>query len=385
MRLVVAAALVAALVLSGCASNDPPTADSLVDGQPGVPGTGTTVVDEPVRLRFASGDYEGMAAGEASWGPADVCFPTCPASALKTFDLTAIIPADAPVELTVTIDGTAFGTLEGTDASVLQQDSGDEDDGTGENDFSNVLSALVVRAESGTVTLTLRSFSFPPDPQGNSATWEARSAIRADVLVPFVPALLTLSPGQQLNLTSPNVEEAILIAPDGRVERVQSAPFVVTANATGPHVLLMLGEDVSQVLGPNGTVLRAKRIAHQMGEPHALTTGQEATWSFDAPGIPVYAGIEISTVNNAGFFGVGSTIQSYAATLTSPNNVVVLDESGDCSGPNGGCGGFSLIGGFSMGFGTDFLDEYLVPGSYTAAVTVQGNNLQATEFVAYIA
>lgn len=365
------ALVVAALLLAGCAS-DPSTDDiPLTEATPVAP-----FVPPPTPLRFASGDYEGEAAGDATFSITEQCFFDCTAlGGEEVFDLSDIVPAQAPVELTVSVAG-ARASMSFEDASAF----GAEDDAFGEFDGQATNFAVVVtRADAGKVLLHVYnpgSFGFPPDP-APTASWEARSVVRADRLVPGVPATIRMEPGESLDLTGESVEEAVLIAPDGAVTRDATAPFSLMANGTaGDYTVLMLGQDSTPVYGPNVTMV-AKRLVVLEEDPQPLASGGATTWTFTPRSRPLMVGLRIESSPLPGspvpFFTAGSTMTQFEAAITGPGNAVVAEAAQDCQPFV--CG--FAFGGFSWGFGSEYLDERLQDGAYEASVSYTGNGMQA--------
>lgn len=358
--------LVAAVLLSGCASEDPSAMAAAADD---LAAAGTPFLPAPTPLRFASGDYEGTMTGEATFSIAQQCIllgNSC-AGGEEVFDLTEIVPAEAPVELIVDVHG-ARASLEFVDASFLGEPEG-EWDGQATR-FANI----VVRGEGGKVLLHVYNpggFEFPPNP-APTASFDAASVVRADRLVADVPAALRMTPGQSINLTSEDVEEALFIDPAGAIERRTEGPFTFTANGTaGDYTILMIGQGSTAITGP-ATELVARRIAMVQGDPQPLTSGSETTWSFTTDTRPLLVGVEVRSGPTAGTpFPVGSMMTQLEARLTGPGNVVFIDESMQCM-PS--CGFF--LGGFSWGYGTEYLDERLQAGQYDVSVTYTGNGMQ---------
>lgn len=364
--------LVAALLLSGCASDDP------VDDPTPVAQAGGTVPFASVPqdpLRFASGDFEGGLADTATFSITEQCFFDCElAGGEQVFDLSAIVPPQAPVELTVSVFG-ARASMTFEDATALGAGDGDFGDFDGQ---ATVFGIVVTRAEAGKVLLHVYNpggFGLPPN-AAPTADWEARSVVRADRLVAGVPAAIELQPGESLNLTGSDVEEALLIAPDGTMTRDQAAPFQVTANGTaGTYILLMGGSGSTQVLGP-AVPMSAKRMTTVQDEPRALASGSETSWTFTPDGVPLDVGLTLHSAPapvdpfGGGFPSMTAFSTGWQLSLTAPGNVVLIQEDDSFCSPF--CGG-----GFRYTTSTEFLDERLRPGEYQVSVTYTGNEGQA--------
>ena len=362
--------LVAAVLLSGCASEEPPSTTATVAGE--MPGVPSSLLAPPTPLRFASGDYAGTLSGDASFSIAEQCvFITgdgC-AGGEQVFDLSEIIPAEAPVELVVEVHG-ARASLEFIDASYLGEAEA-EFQGQGTS-FANI----VVRGQSGQVLLHVYNpggFGFPPNPNP-TASFDANTLVRSDRLVADVPASLKMSPGQSINLTNEDVEEAILIAPDGTMTRDTTAPFTLMANGTaGIYTVIMGGQGSTAITGPD-VPLTARRISRVESEPVPLTSGSSTAWSFTPESRPLQVGLEISPMPTVGFWPIGTTVTEYQATLTGPGNILFVDESDACA-PT--CG-FIVAGGEDYAFSSAWLDERLQAGAYDVSVSYTGNGMQAS-------
>lgn len=366
------ALVLVALMLAGCAS-DPAPAD---DAAPTTAGSASAApfLAAPEPLRFAAGNYEGNMTGEATFSITDQAIVGV-SPGVVTFDLSDIIPADAPVELVVNVEG-ARADLEFIDASSIGGDN--EFNGQGTN-----FAALVVRGSTGQVLLHIYNpggFSIPPQ-TNPTASFAAQSVIRPDVVSPYMPVALQLAVGQSVNVTGTDIDEVLILSPTGTFVRDQAEPFEFTANDTaGTYVVVVSGDDAVRLYGPN-TTLVAKRIASLEEEPRPLTSGTATTWTFDAPSRPLLVGVELSTIPNAGFFGVGSAMTQYELSVTAPGNVGVLQASDTCTPL---CS-FGLVGFSFFTFTTDYLDEGLVAGTYDVSVTYTGNNMQASSWALVIA
>lgn len=358
----------ATLLLAGCTTKGPSLDDAAAatfDADPSGPGT------EPASVvRFASGDSEGSLAGVADFGPGDACAGpgACAGAAVQSFDLTSIIPADAPVELTVGLPGNAKGELRYQDASPVSsstESSGQRTD----------MTAVLSRAAAGTVTLAISHAAFA-EPAGGQVPWTAHAVVRAALLVPGMPASLPLQPGDVLDVTADGVDDAILIAPDGTAVRDGTRPFLLRADgAAGTYVLLVHGDGAIAVRGPDVT-MAARRLALVEGPPHALTSGGATTWTLTEGRRPLAVGLHLGPVPNPGNVVLDDVATSYDYSVTSPGGAVVVQGQAQC----GGLCGFQVGGTFDYGNGTAFLDERLAAGDYTYSASCTGNGLQASDW-----
>lgn len=370
---------VVALLLSGCASAAPSAGDPAVDD---AIAAADPFAAPPAPLRFAIGDYEGSLAGDATFSIAAQCFFECTAGGEEVVDLTSIVPAEAPVELVVTVQQ-ANAQLEFVDAYAI----GSGADGFGEFDGQATnFAAIVIRGDSGKVLLRIYNpggFGFPPN-TAPTASYEAQSVVRSERLVANVPAAVQMRPGEVLNLTGDAVEEAILIAPDGALTRDATAPFSLQANGTaGAYTVLMLGTDSTYVYGP-GTTMAAKRVERVEGDPEPLASGSATTFTFTAQTRPLMVGLEIGSTPVPGtpvpFVTAGSTMTQFEATVTGPNGAVLIDEGQVCMPL---CG--FAFGGFTRGMASDYLDDRLQAGTYEVTVSYTGNGMQASAWHLVIA
>lgn len=371
MRTLAVVLLLASLTLAGCASQEggeAPLTATVAGNDPGAP---YGVARVP--LRFATGDFEGNQTGKADFVIQEQCIMlggSCSGGEVD-FDLTPIVPANAPVELVVKVYG-ANAALEFTDASAV----GTDQEGYGEYDGqASTFAPIVVRGDAGKVTLRVYNpggFGIPPE-ANPSATYEAHSVVRAGVLVPGVPAALRLEPGDRVNLTSMLIEDVLLIAPDGTPTRVDAAPFELVANGTaGEYTILLRGGEATAVYGPNVT-LAARRLVEVAEDPRAVPASG-ADWAFSVPGIPVQVGLTLQSGGASpvpfGFGSPGSFTTRFVLQAVSPTGATVLDEDdqGMCQ---------PICGGFRFSYGSAYLDDQLRAGDYAMHVEADGNDLAA--------
>jgi hypothetical protein len=320
-------------------------------------------------MRFAGGDREATLPVQVDFGPADACFlqdlGVCP-QARKTVDLTPVIPADAPVELSITLKGNGnynfdFAT---TDATLLRSD---------ENYQSGtiLLDATLVRSGSGTVTLVV-DFEFASvdaAAQGAGLKGTAHSVARADVVPPFVPVAVDLRPNDTLATFGGSVQQLVVFPPGGLPAlRDLTVPFNVTIPADAPagtYLVMVAGDDATTLFGPDAP-LKAHLLAFVQGPPTDLAPNGETAWDFTLDGQPVEAGVLIESKDAAPGVGGPVLLGSHSVTLTSPQNVDVLGGAGG-STCLATCG-FTALGRESWAYGSPFLEEHLVPGAYHATV-----------------
>lgn len=381
MRPFLALAIVA-LLLAGCSDPAPGGDDGVADGGDADGNVAATQATD-VPLGFAGGDFAGNLTGTSTFAITSQCAFDCPNDAQDIIDLTPIIPANAPVELIVTVFG--------ANCAITYEDTyaiGVEDGQRGEFDGQvATFAGVFIRAETGKVELHVYNpggFGVPPEP-APTADWTAASLVRADRLVPGVPAAVTLQPGQSLNVTGSSIDEAILFAPDGLVTRDAVAPFQVNATAAGEHTLLMLGGEASPVRGPAGATLSARRLALLEGPPQDVQSGAPTTWAFDAPSRPLLAGLGLRYKETAGGFAAAPTTTQYDLSLSTPGGVEVARDGQTCAPV---CQFFLLSSNgddfFDILAFSDFLDERLTAGAYQATAQATGTPMQGVAFALVI-
>lgn len=376
---------VLALFMSGCAGSAPPAADAS-DAPAGV---APTLAAVPVPLRFASGDFESLYGDEATFAATDICNPQCSGNAVQMIDLTDAIPAEAPVELSVSVrhDGSIRASLVFEDADPVQIDQPNSGGGFGGGGSNTQISALVTRAPAGTVQLRLtHQMSFPPKADAVTATIEVRSVVRADTLVSSMPTKVTLDPGAILNFTNGDLDRVAMFLDDGTVLYDVDGPFTLTVpeTARGPVTIMVVGGS-TQVEGPN-TTMTARRVEVVPGDSKDIANGGETAMSLTAAKPPLLVGVSISRKPTYEFVSAAPILGTYTVTITTPNNVVVLDETASCDLPVCEFSPFAFSGDTIPALESDFMDEYLVPGAYSIVISAaQSNNYQAMPYYLQIA
>jgi hypothetical protein len=360
------------LLLAGCASPKEPT-DSTDGGKN--PAAAALASPAPVPLRFAAGNFEALNTFKKTFQPTDICTFQCNGAGIQRIDLTPFIPANAPVEISVTTtsDGSVDARLDYKDAQPVRQSR------TGGQGGADVISALVTRADSGAVELILqREFGFrgatPVD-----ANVEVRSVVRADVLAAGVPAAVNLAPGAVINFTGEDVDQAVLLLPNGEILRDVVAPFSFTVpnGTSGESVLMVVGGDAN-VVGPNVT-MTAKRVAMTVGSLHPVQNGAPTKWDFSTEKTPLLVGVAFARTQGVSFISVAA-LGPYSIKVTAPGNVPVIERSSNCNGIPLSCANtLFFAGSTSPAFSSQFLGEYLKAGTYSVEIAAQ----QATGYSAY--
>lgn len=343
------------LLLAGCTDEAASPQD---DARP--PGPAAPFAPKPEPMQFASGPYEDNLTGDATYSITDQAIIGVNSGEV-IFDLTPIIPAEAPVEMTITLDANA--NVEFIDANAI-----------GDTGFGTDFAFIVVRAPTGQVLLHVYNPGgfFPPNP-APTATFTARSVVRADIVNPGIPVAVTLGATDALNVTGEGIEEVVVFGPGGTLQRVEVAPFTVAANGTaGEYTLLVSGQQPVQLVGPDAT-LRAKRILAIEESPRALTSGSPTTWTVQMDQRPLQVRVVLEGGDNTPLFGVGAVMTQYALRVVAPNQVPILEASETCPGV---CNFVPFGGGIDV-FDSSWLSPHLEAGPYHVEVTYTGNNMQA--------
>jgi hypothetical protein len=380
---VLVAALVATLVVAGCASKGPEPAP--VVGTPATELAAGNVTQTMFPLAFAGGTREAEMPISESFAATDACFfgfPDCLGAAERSYDLTSVVPAEVPVEMSIEISSQANLDIDFdlTDAQFIQLSEV-------ENGGSTRIDATLVRAETGTVGLVI-TFSFPgPDSaQGLTVEGTVHTVTRADVVPSFLPVAIHLEPGDVVNATGDGLDHFVAFPPSGAPLRAVQYPFSLEVPADAPAgtwVLIGDADEALRLLGPNRT-LAARLLAFVATTPVDVQPNQDTSFSMDIPGFPLHAGIAFQSKAVADSFFAGVTVLgNHQVSLLSPDRVDVLQGSSMTCSPF--CD-VSFIGGIDdFGYSSAFLDEHLKAGSYEATVTMEtSNDVQAYGFALYI-
>lgn len=364
--------LLVLLALSGCTSS-PPEADGPLGAQADAgPDAGPRGRGELISLRFASGDFEATQAFEATFSSLDACLITCTPTATQTIDLTSLVPSAAPVELAIRLDGTDNGMT----ARLVYDQASASRESSEYQATSMQLAALVVRDTAGMVALQLTHI-LPLSPSAEPVTVaiEVRAVVRSDQLLPALPAALQLGPGDRLAIAGANVTQAILIGPDGSVQRSDSDSLNLTLPPESPrglYALLVTGGPAT-VAGPN-TTMTARRLGTVVGDWQPMAMGAEASWEFTPPGVPLQAGVIVRSQDDS--TSPMPFVGPYRVSLTGPDGTLLVE------GENPGCDTPVCQGGaFWLPHSTAFLDGRLKAGEYRATAFLEsGDSVQAAGF-----
>ncbi len=365
--------VVAALLLAGCAAKDEP------EPQIGIPATDLAagnITQTVFPLQFAGGTREASMTISETFAAGDACFigfPDCIGAAERVIDLTAVVPAEAPVEMSIEVSADANVNLEFqlVDTQFIQV-SEEENGGTMRID------ATLVRAAAGTITLIATyEFPSPGSAQGFALEGLVHTVTRSDVIPSFLPVAIELGPGDVVNATGDGLEHFMAIPPQGAPLRAVQYPFslkVPEDGARGTWFLIGDADEAIRMTGPNRT-LSARLLEFTASDPVDLMPNQATSFTMDVAGQPLSVGLEIeSKPSAAGFFSGASVLGNYEVSLRSPGQVEVLGTKESCTP---WCD-FALLRSLTEGFQSAFLSEHLTPGTYEATVTLEtANDLQA--------
>ncbi|MEK6975612.1 MAG: hypothetical protein AABY18_04630 [Candidatus Thermoplasmatota archaeon] len=365
--------LALSLVLaSGCA-NDPATAPQPDAGQAALPYEAAGNSTLPA-LAFLAGEFNQTLVYEDSFTVPDTCLQD-DCRQVAEFDLTPQVPADAPVELALSLEGTTC-----LDAWVSIEDGGSVRDVGADN---TGLAAHVVRGDTGTVTLYVRNCSLLSGELGaTSAPFraEVRTAVRPTVLPTRVPVSVQLAAGDRLLSMGEDVEELVVYAPGQQPVRIEK-PFEFTAGTAGTHVVVALGQGEAMLHGP-GIPMTALPILTTTGTPRALQSGQDLSWDVEVPGIPLWITIELGTEGGTATGGPPlSYMGGYTLSAAQAGAAFFEAQSPDCVTP---CS--INVGGRSLSrYGSGLLADGMGIGPIAFKVTnTQSMGYQTTESVTWV-
>lgn len=385
--LVLAAVLLAAL--AGCSSKPDGAGPAAADAAAATQTSGAAASAAGNRtlfvLQFAGGAREAEIPVSETFAASDVCpfITSCPTRAI---DLTPIVPPDLPVELTIALTAdTNFNAYVQAGEGVTFVQYSSENNG---NQAS--IDILAVRGADGTLQLVLQQFfpSFQSTSGQGTVSGTAHSAVRATVVPAYVPVTVELQPGDVVNATG-DIEQLVAYPPgsSGAALRDLTYPFSLAVPADGPggtYTLIVAADEAVRLTGPNRTLV-AHRLSYTATDPVDVPAGQETTWEMPVSGLPVLAGVALTTKETVpDCCSVAAYPGTHDVGLVAPGNVPVLTSHQDCV-PLVDCP-FTVIGGYTFSYRSDLLDEHLLPGTYTASVASDhANNIQAYSWALTVA
>jgi hypothetical protein len=376
--------LAIAVLLAGCSGDPGPAA-----GAPGPADDLSAAADAPLnatqaQLLFAAEAQEQTLAQDGTIALGESCLPfggVVPCTGQRIVDLTAIVPADVPVQVTLSMDDDAgpggfvevYLRFENAAATTYLED--DEDDG-------GDLVAVIVMQAGGRVEAVVQQF-FPSlaPPAEVKFHLEARTVVRPDVVPTFLPVAVDLQAGETVLAAGDDLEDLVVIPPGGTALH-HLGPYVYNATSSGRHVVIASGQGDTRLYGPPGTTLKALLVQLHQGEPHPVTSGEEVAWSFTLEGIPLYVGLLVETADQAQGFAVAPFHGNHELTMTHAGFDVLQASEAGCVAS---CG-FSLVGSGATDHAvSDYLDEHIGPGSYEVTARFEtANGMQLREFAAYV-
>lgn len=378
-------ALAVALLLAGCSGPSPDSADAGPDVALSLDASANQTLQERRAMQFVGGHQEASMPLQVTFTQTEMCVfaaELCGAS-VKHVDLTPIVPADVPVELTIELTGDGNYQIQlPTEGVTLVRYSDSYDSGTYR------IAAMMVRSSAGTVGLTLH-YVMASVGSTDAAVLDgfAQSVSRAEVVPAYLPASAELRPGDTIRASGGGLEELVLFGPDGTAPlRASAAPFNLTVPdgyPVGTYSIVAAADEAVRLLGPDRP-LTARQLSFVATAPVDVPANQAVTWEMALDNHPLVAGVVLQSKPTVDGMGVVSYPGNMDVALTTAGNVDVIAERMDCvvfvSCP------MALLGSTSYGFWSGFLDERLVPGSYTGKVLMDGGReLQAYSWALVIA
>ena len=363
----IALAAITLALLAGCASPAEQTATQVSDAleDAGDAPASTTRIGQ---LRFPGEETNSTATFSGEFPTPNLCAEAeCPESTLR-FDLTPQVPAGVPVEVSATLDSDACldARFELAQASLLRSTDG--------------LAALLVRQEGGSVTLVVRDCSVFAGGLTDTTVpveGEARTVSRPDLLPVFVPVAVDLQAGDRVEAKGEDLSDFVVVPPGLPPLHLADEPSFVVADGlpAGRYVLVAMGSGTVELRGAD-RLLRPLEVKLALGEERDVASGQDLSWDFALPGVPLYIGLAVYT----------SQEQQDVASARGAESVRM-----ECSGREVAAyvesyplPSFSIGGSSSRSLNSRYLDESLV-GPCTAHVKVDpAVGLKARERVAYV-
>lgn len=382
MQRVLPVVLAFAVLLAGCSGGDPGPSDAPAPtgAAPGASAAAPNATREP--LAFSAAAQEHALTQDGAFAMSDSCLPfgdVVPCTGERVYDLTPILAADVPVQVSLAIEydagpGASVHAYLRFDRAAATTYLETEDDGE--------LVAVVVMQSGGRVEAVVQMF-FPSlvPPADVNFNLEARTVVRPDVVPSFLPVAVPLRPGESLLAVGDGLEDFVVIPPGGTAIH-HLGPYEYNATSPGQHIVIVSGQGDTRLHGPPGTTMKALLVQAYEGEPHAVTGGQDLTWGFTIDGVPLYVGLLLETVDQANGFAAAVFHGNYEMTVTHAGfDVLKAAETGcvvSC--------GFSLVGSGTMGHHeSDFLEERLGSGAYEVRARFEtANGIQVREFAAYV-
>lgn len=369
MRVILALVLAAAF-LAGCTAEPAPATDP--EAVPSNPASAEAVAQafgagsasQLPALRFTAGDYNSTAVYTGDFPNPNTCILDYCDEQTLTFDLTPQVPADAPVDITATIESDTCLN------SRVRIDDGDSTREISSNNFDDAEIGLrIVRSPAGVVSLILwHCLTIENDPSATSipVSAEVRTAVRPTVLPTYVPVALELKPGDRLMAMGSDLDDFIVVPPGGAPVHLLG-PFEFNVSADGPagtYVAVARGAGEAMLHGTPAD-MQALPLRWASGEPRPLPNGQELTWDFEVPGVPLWVYIHLETHYEQGTTTSASALGDHEVIVTQ-QGAEVLRADQSCTIP---CG-LSLPTGYQYwNYWSGYLPESFSSGPMTATIT----------------
>lgn len=372
--------LVAVALLAGCTQEPVPETESATTTTTAAPGGAAAFLQLANRtlpaLHFDVGEFNATRLLEGSFPTPNTCvIDFCPEQQ-ASHDLTADVPANAPVDVTVTVESqTCIDAWLHIDDGVAPYDT------YGSVTSDGSLATRLVRSTSTTVSLSLRNCSLLVSDLGATSvpyTAEVRTAVRSTVLPTYLPVALTLQPGDELQAMGEGLQ-SLVVVPPGQAPLHLLESFAYTVPSDGPagrYIVAAKGAGDAMLHGTRGT-MQALTVTFLASEPVAMPSGQPIDIDLAIPGVPVYGGVLLRSQRSLNGNAVMAFIGDYSVTFLQGG--VELDRYTQ-SGCIPACN-FTPIGYASDGMGLGYFPEGLRPGSLNVHVTNSASN--AYEAYAY--
>lgn len=331
-------------------------------------------------IGFDAGDYNSTVTFTGDFPNPNTCtVQDCPEQTLS-FDLTPLVPAQAPVDLTVSFDGDPCidARLHVEDGETVR-DIGDQDS------LDSDLALRLVRSPAGTVTLVLRNCSLLAGDLGatsNTVTAEVRTVVRSEVLPMFSPVSLTMAPGDRIQAMGNDLEDLVIVPPGlNPIHLLGDFDFTVAAGMpSGRYVVVALGQGEAMLHGTVGP-MRALVVHIALGEPADVVSGQPLSFEVPTQGVPLYAGLVLRSKPLAEGIAVMSFMGDHEVTFA-------LDGTEISRAGESGCAvscGMAVLGSNSWSYNTGYLPETLKPGTLQVTLTnAAANSFQAHTYMGYV-
>lgn len=386
-EMMLAGALVALMLTAGLAgcigSNSEPSAGSSdveaqdADGTAGLEGDASPG-NETTTLDYDTGNETRTLWSNGSFAPQDACFPAgCPTgNAMRTVDITDIIPPEAPVNVSVAINYTAPEFISSMNAWFNLEDASLHEVTTRYQPGEVLLEGLIMRGEQGTVEATLQLNIPTPatEPEPNHETdytLQAKAQPEPNIVPSGLPVELPLTPGE--NITAQAVDEdeiafRVYDPDDDAIAHIETDNGTATWQvphdlSEGDYVLANTWTSDITLQADTAGTLRGLLIEVDLSDPTSYEGSGEVEWSFDTRQDPLWAGIYVQTSGQDDDDGAFLT-NSWGVTTSGFETMLTLPDGGTSEG-SWTCN-LCIHGSAFAIFGPPMADPGLVAGTYDA-------------------